>query len=337
MKNKRTSYLVFLLTIVVMLLVTEGVLRLVHTMRSEHDNGLNSLLRKSDVPGLQWELTPGFTSDRYKINAQGFRDAEFPIHKEKSKKRIACIGDSHCFGLGVHDVRNIYVSILHDSLAISEHTEVLNFGVPGYNTWQEFVQLQNVVLKYQPDLVILGFFFNDMDGNTAIFTKDGLQRVDDNSDAATTGSYTTWLKQSHLVRAIKNSLEQLALAVFDYYPNYIDLKIKTARWSEMKSKLQQMAEILKEKEIEFLVVIFPMTYQLAKMESESAAQQDIVAFFDEKQIDYVNLFPVFRQYLQQNNYNYKKLIVKGIRDSHPTAAGHALTARAILQFLRGDK
>lgn len=320
-----------------MLFLSEIVLRLLHNSRPQNEFGLNTLLRKSTVPGLQWELTPGFTSEKYTINSQGFRGVEFTVNKDSSVKRIACIGDSHCFGLGVYEDARIYPSLLQEKLSTQQRVEVLNFGVPGYNTWQEFSQLQNVVLELKPDIVILGFFFNDSDGNTRITTKDGIQSLRSQNPVAQSTSYTSWLKQSRLVLALKEVFEIGVLALFDYHPNYIDLKIKTERWSEMKSMLAQMASLLREKQIQFLVVVFPMTYQLTAPESESAAQQDILSFLQEQQIDFINLFPRFRQFLQQNDFDYKKLIVKGIRDSHPTAAGHALTAEAIVKYFQSMK
>src|SRR4030095_7235687 len=42
--------------------------------------------------------------------------------------------------------------------------EVWNLGIPGYNTAQELAYLNEVGERYQPDLVIVGFFVNDFTG-----------------------------------------------------------------------------------------------------------------------------------------------------------------------------
>lgn len=322
-----------------MLIISELGLRFAHHLTSEKEaeSGLSTLLQKSEIPGLVWQLTPGFKSDKYQINASGFRGAEFPAAKDSAVQRIACIGDSHCFGMGVYDDSRIYPSLLQAQLQKISPVEVLNFGVPGYNTWQEFAQLENIVLNYAPDFVVLGFFFNDADGNTAIETASGRQKLGEQKNGPTSKSLSSWLKQSYLVMALKNGIERAGLALFDYHPNYIDLKIKSARWQEMKNELAEMAEVLADRNIPLLVVVFPMTYQLAHPETVSAAQQDILSFLSEKKIEYINLFPIFRRFLQANDFEYKKLIVKGIRDSHPTATGHALVAEEIVKYMLNKK
>ena len=42
--------------------------------------------------------------------------------------------------------------------------EVLSFGVPGYNLDQEIETLRSRALVYQPDVVIVAFCLNDLEG-----------------------------------------------------------------------------------------------------------------------------------------------------------------------------
>ncbi len=334
-KNKIAVFFLFSFSVVFMLLLCEWGLRFIQQKGSPAAEA--RLLRRSSIPGLGWELTPGFQSEKYSINAAGFRGPSFSVEKTGGVQRIACIGDSHCFGLGIYDKNKIYPALLQQRLAANDSLEVLNFGVPGYNTWQEFSQLQEIVLHYKPDRVVLGFVFNDADGNTAIETADGRQKFAETSAAPVPKSYTSWLKQSYLVMALKEVFERAALAFFDYHPNYIDIKIKTARWREMKAKLSEMDALLKNADIPLLVIVFPMTYQLAAPESESAAQRDILTFLKKQKIAHINLFPRFRRFLHEHKFDYKKLTVKGIRDSHPTATGHLMVAEAITDYLQNEK
>src|SRR3989338_7110154 len=39
----------------------------------------------------------------------------------------------------------------------------MNFGVPAYNTLQESALLRKSVIDYSPDLIIIGFYYNDLD------------------------------------------------------------------------------------------------------------------------------------------------------------------------------
>src|SRR5262249_45066251 len=48
--------------------------------------------------------------------------------------------------------------------------QVWNAGVPGYNTSQELAQLLDVGLRFQPDLVVVGFYENDVIANAPLRT-----------------------------------------------------------------------------------------------------------------------------------------------------------------------
>ena len=98
-----------------------------------------------------------------RINDQGFRGDEFTLEKKAGVYRIACIGDSFTFGHGVRQ-EDTYPSqmetVLNRAVGVGDF-EVLNFGVGGYNTEQEAILLDEKVLPYNPDLVILQYMLND--------------------------------------------------------------------------------------------------------------------------------------------------------------------------------
>ena len=73
--------------------------------------------------------------------------------------RIAVLGDSFVFGSGVAQD-----AILTRRLAahLGPGFEIVNLGVPGYGTDQELLTLRRWGRKLAPDLVLLGFFWNDI-------------------------------------------------------------------------------------------------------------------------------------------------------------------------------
>ena len=169
MKRKRTYLLVkLILSLAVFsligLLVTETVLK-----RMQPDTtGWDTFITGSDNPVLGYQLASGadvmfegigikLEPTRVKINSQGFRDREYPLDKPEKTKRILGIGDSYVFGFGIEE-EETYLSVLEralGNLALPERYEVLNFGVPGYNTVQEVEVLRSKGLAYEPDIVIL--------------------------------------------------------------------------------------------------------------------------------------------------------------------------------------
>ena len=101
-----------------------------------------------------------------KTNSLGFRSTRADIvEKGPDTFRILVLGDSVTFGHGaVHD----YPSLLEAELTkwrADVDWQVWNLGVPGYNTSQEMTYLREVGPLYAPDLVIVGFYINDIIGN----------------------------------------------------------------------------------------------------------------------------------------------------------------------------
>lgn len=84
---------------------------------------------------------------------------EYPIPKPKNVTRIILLGDSFVFGLGVNDSDTL--SSLLESLLSNKSFEVINLGVGGYNPLLSVQRLERIGLKYEPDLVILGYVNND--------------------------------------------------------------------------------------------------------------------------------------------------------------------------------
>jgi hypothetical protein len=88
------------------------------------------------------------------INSWGYRDREFGA-KRADVFRIVVVGDSFPMGLAVQP-KETFPKQLEQQLG--EGYEVLNLGIQGYGTDQEFVVIQEDVLRLQPDLVIWSIF-----------------------------------------------------------------------------------------------------------------------------------------------------------------------------------
>lgn len=102
------------------------------------------------------------------INRLGFRDPrEYSIEKPPGTFRILVLGDSVTFGHGA-TFETTYPFLLEQRLKAwrpDVRWEVWNLGVPGYNTRQELAYLQEVGPRFQPDLVVIGFYPNDFIDN----------------------------------------------------------------------------------------------------------------------------------------------------------------------------
>lgn len=107
----------------------------------------------------------------YRINADGFRDRSRTRAKPPGVVRVAVLGDSIAFGYGV-TLEDSFPAVL-ESLARERQPaagiEVLNFGVNGYNPYNEAALLADVVVGYEPDIVLVQFCINDLNDPTLHF------------------------------------------------------------------------------------------------------------------------------------------------------------------------
>jgi hypothetical protein len=150
---------------------------------------------------LGWSLRPGArglqTSEGrawVHINSAGMRDREHSVAKPADTYRIAVIGDSYAAAVEVDRDSTFWARLpghlARCGFANGRSVEMLNFGVPGYGTAQEYLVLQTRALRYRPDLVLLAMtFHNDLENNTRTLepvtgrpfyelTRDGRRRLD---------------------------------------------------------------------------------------------------------------------------------------------------------------
>jgi lysophospholipase L1-like esterase len=90
-------------------------------------------------------------------NTDGFRGNEFA--RVKTKRRVACIGGSttYCVGVGDDQTWPFFLDQL-----LQPACEVLNFGIPGHSSVEHKKLLPYILARYSPDIVIFQMGLNDL-------------------------------------------------------------------------------------------------------------------------------------------------------------------------------
>lgn len=141
-----------------------------------------NIFQKSDNKILRYEFKPNSFEDyrdrgyKIEINFDGFRDKEYPQEKPQGVFRIVFIGDSEAFGRFLpleHTIAKQLEASLNNNFSPARF-EVINMGVEGYNSFQELEMLKVKGMKYNPDLVIVYYCFNDADEPEFYFKKNFL-------------------------------------------------------------------------------------------------------------------------------------------------------------------
>lgn len=183
-----TKKILYLLTSsVVLFVVIEGIARLILSIPSiyyriggENDSSrrLNWISRHQDQaqiysfdmynPSTGWISKPNlrnvtvFGDKILNTNAKGFRgQTDYSYNKDPRKVRILILGDSFTFGEKVSD-NETYSYYLQQMIP---EAEIINAGVHGYGHDQMLILLKEEGIKYNPDIVILGFNEWDIERN----------------------------------------------------------------------------------------------------------------------------------------------------------------------------
>jgi hypothetical protein len=125
------------------------------------------LFQLSEDPSIKWEPIPGSSAYRGKlnirINSAGFRGKEYEKETGPGVVRVVFLGDSDAFGLLLKQKETVpgCVERYLNDFSSTNRFEVLNFGVPGYNTAQEFAVLKKKAVGFNPSIVVLYYVLND--------------------------------------------------------------------------------------------------------------------------------------------------------------------------------
>jgi hypothetical protein len=163
-----------LLIIVATLATTELVLRVIdlRELRDGYGRGYTVVHRYD--PELGWLPIPNsvglFAGSRtisIQHNSLGLRDIE---HQPTDRPTVMFVGDSFVWGYDV-EADERFTDLLRAELP---GIEIVNVGVNGYGTDQEYLLLNRVWNAFRPDVVVLNFTSsNDRNDNTSNMISDG--------------------------------------------------------------------------------------------------------------------------------------------------------------------
>jgi hypothetical protein len=113
------------------------------------------------IASQRWtDSRPGLPHITYRHDRHGFRGAGFEDAKAKGRVRVALVGDSFIFGLGVEEEQTLK-GYLDEELArrgLADKVEVLNLGIPGANLATHVRMVERARERLNADVIVLGLF-----------------------------------------------------------------------------------------------------------------------------------------------------------------------------------
>ena len=116
-------------------------------------------------PYLSYYPTPNYRKGKTSHNSLSYRNDEFSLDKPDGVYRIVTLGGSSTYDVRIEDNANTFAAQLEKLLKEEygyQNVQVINAGVPGYNSWEILVNLEFRVLDLDPDLVIIYEGTNDV-------------------------------------------------------------------------------------------------------------------------------------------------------------------------------
>jgi len=209
---------------------------------------------------LRWRFTA--TEGR---NRLGLRNREIGP-KAPGVFRILFLGDSLVY-YGETPSGALYTEMLEENLnrVSLRPVEVINAGVPGYTTYQEQEFLKIYGLAMEPDLVVLGFVFNDLHypyehrPKLDSVTPDPAIRRDHLNPHSLLGRV---FGRSYYIQGCAGLLAHHAYW-WEQTP-YCALAWKPWGWEHSERLLGEMAALLRSRGIPLRLVVFPIRDQMTE-------------------------------------------------------------------------
>jgi lysophospholipase L1-like esterase len=303
------------------------------------------MIRLTPDPELRYELAPNYVSPArdVQINVHGMRDAPRALAKPPGVRRIACVGDSVCFGMGTsQDPFNRQLE-----LRLGGGSEVLNFGVPGYHVGQVAATLAGRAAAFAPDLALVLYCLNDPQETSREL--EGILRWRELPAGRADALRRLWnpahpaLERSRLWQLFRWRLASWTAAAAPALPRYRDdmevilagggeahyraLYEDPAARARLAAGFDALARWQAETGVPVWVVVFPVFVELAayrlgdlhRIVAEEAAARGLRT---------LDLLPVYQEALRAGREPFHA------DPLHPNRTGYGLAAGAVAEALR---
>lgn len=114
------------------------------------------------------EIIPNQSSESVSINSHGFRGSEITLEKPTGVFRIFMLGGSTMFGMGATSNETTipgYTQLLFDDIVLNNSIQIINAGIQDANTKTEYKIIEQKIINYEPDLIVMYDGWNDLREN----------------------------------------------------------------------------------------------------------------------------------------------------------------------------
>ena len=277
------------------------------------------------------------------INQNGFRDDPVQYQKSAGTVRILNLGDSIAMGWGVAK-EDTYGDVLERKItgkpAGSGKTEVINAAVPGWNQENALIFLQAEGLKYDPDLIIVDLTIpNDIYGVNALNNPRRHPVVEWFNQ--NTYTWPNMVVQYRVIQSRSLGNERIDILTVPEDVNYFfPLDQSSPVWDNSWNSIQRIYEIAKENDIAFVLLLFPLEFQVFDADYPTTAQQVFLERAKAADMPVIDLLPVFQAACREKPGGSCRLEDKYLFADlwmHPSRLGHQLAAQEVIHWIEAQQ
>lgn len=296
----------------------------------------------------------------FNTNSHGFRDYEYPEEKPEGTIRIVCLGDSFTAGDGVYmeeTYPKILESILNERYGELNKFEVINTAVVSYSTAEEWYVLRKWGMRFDPDIVLIGFYLNDSSPstwrylelkkagyqmpprqlthyefpfkNTEIVGQEGRQGMHI-SNILVTIKYPQKLFLHKWFVSIVNS-KRIVRDIKQFYLSLWDDEINEEGLRELAETFNKMGKLQENRSLPFVLAVFPWLQYLDDSYPFEQIHERIDAMCGENNLGTIQLLDNFRA------LDSSVPLWAHESDHHPSTDLHRIAAEEIADYLVSNR
>jgi lysophospholipase L1-like esterase len=298
------------------------------------------------LPNQRGWIDDGFVT----TNSLGFRGPEIALPKPSGRFRIVAIGDSVTFGWGVNDSETFcsqLEQLLHRRFPAWD-LDVVNLAVGGYDTRQEVTLLRRNVSRLQPDLVLVGFYSNDVPealgdkesagpAGTQVAGADGQAQRVLHLNPAPSSWLDAQMRASRAIYTVGRLVKRLThrgewgrsgfSVELDLLEGRDSAELNTA-WGRVAEQLDDLRSTATSHGFSVGIVVLPPREQVMGVYPNAHYQSRLRTIADQLGFPVIDSLPA----LAKANVNIDALFIPYDRN-HPSAAGHRVLAQTIIEHL----
>ena len=254
-------------------------------------------------------------------NALGLRGQLPAIEKPHGTFRIVALGDSTTYGKGIELEGNRWPELLAEMLSkrLGARVDAINLSYPAWDTVEERQALVENGFKFHPDIVILGYNYNDPENATQRLEITGRARGP---------AWLLFLRERFYIAdfAYQQVMRPRNNEMFRQYIHRISSP-DAPNLPEFKQAMAGIRDDCKKAGVDFAVVIFPTLTGINKNPYEFQDAEDLITVeLKGLGVPYVSLLPLLK------GYEGRELWASPY-DPHPDEKVHKMAAEQLLPLV----